>query len=174
VEEKVKFFPHDPENTRKRPKNRTHTALKPQQPNGCAVSFPLPTRKRSAADIDFMATITATIPVLCDGVRLSAQFSYSSGDPYAITANFHDQGIWVFARDLITEALMDQSAGLGDVRVDATERFVCFSVGDPLAERVVVIGMRGAVERFLRDTHDNVPAGSEHKFLSNWDDCLPL
>lgn len=119
-------------------------------------------------------------------VPLTAEWSYSREDPYAVTMSLDtgaDQPVlWTFARDLLAAALL-APAGMGDVQVwpaaesDAAEagaetggKVLNILLGSPDGSARFEIGAAG-IEAFLARTFELVPAGQESGYL-NIDDGL--
>ncbi|MEU6251439.1 SsgA family sporulation/cell division regulator [Streptomyces sp. NPDC047043] len=108
--------------------------------------------------------------------------TYDPSDPYAVSMAFHVGAElvvqWVFARDLLLDG-QHRLAGAGDVQVwpsmHSTVNEVCVGLrpcgeGEP----VVLAASAHALDAFLRQTLDEVPAGteSEHMRLDDLADHL--
>jgi len=112
-----------------------------------------------------MPAVHASVPLLCEGVTLFAELSYSLDDPYAVTCDFGAQGVWVFARDLLSDGFTHGSSGDGDVRVDVTGNLFRLHLGDPYAKSAILVGPRRPAQQFLHATYQHVPRGSEVDLL---------
>jgi len=116
-------------------------------------------------------------------VPLTAEWSYSSQDPYAVMMSL-DTGAdhpvqWSFARDLLTAGLL-APAGMGDVQVwpaaasaaaldddeaGSGEKILNIALGSPDGSARFETGAAG-IEAFLARTFKLVPAGQESGFLN--------
>ncbi len=112
-----------------------------------------------------MPVVHAFIPFLCEGAPLFAEMSYSLDDPYAVTCDFGAQGVWVFARDLLSDGFTTGSSGDGDVRVNVTGNLFRLCLGDPYANFAILVGPRRPAEHFLHATYEHVPLGGEMHLL---------
>jgi Streptomyces sporulation and cell division protein, SsgA len=119
-------------------------------------------------------------------VPLTAEWSYSHEDPYAVTMSL-DTGadqpvVWTFARDLLATALL-APAGMGDVQAwPAAESAAAPEDGAPAEDGTggkvlnIVLGSpdgcarfetdAAAIEAFLGRTFELVPAGQESGHLN--------
>jgi hypothetical protein len=121
-------------------------------------------------------TIRVTVPFLSGEVQaqeLSGDLVFDPADPYAVHLVFgHETGrdvTWSFARDLLAEGLYDP-AGDGDVLV-----WPCLGA---TGAAVVIIELRSphgmatletstrAVQQFVTDVFEAVPAGAESSRIS--------
>lgn len=99
-------------------------------------------------------------------VPCTARFVYDPADPYAVTVRLLDNRTrrwvsWIFARDLIADALMFGPAGDGDVRlIPEGEAWVWLEIAGS-TERARIRFGRGALERALDEAEALVPLGTE-------------
>jgi len=115
-------------------------------------------------------------------VPLTAEWSYSSQDPYAVMMSLDtgaDEPIqWSFARELLTAALL-APAGMGDVQAWPTTVSACPAEDGAGAEgkflNIMLASPDGCarfeadaagIEAFLARTYELVPAGQESGYLN--------
>jgi len=117
-------------------------------------------------------------------VPLTAEWSYSRQDPYAVTMSLDTGGdqpvVWTFARDLLAAALL-APAGMGDVQAwpstesavpaeaDADagtgEKILSILLGSPDGRARFEADAAG-IEAFLARTCELLPAGQESGYLN--------
>jgi hypothetical protein len=115
-------------------------------------------------------------------VPLTAEWSYSSQDPYAVLMSLDtgaDQPVqWSFARDLLASGLL-APAGMGDVQVwpaaasaaaledeaGTGEQILNIALGSPAGSARFETDAAG-IEAFLARTFELVPAGHESGYLN--------
>lgn len=94
---------------------------------------------------------------------VSAEFMYSSEEPYAVTAVFTVKDVaveWTFARELLSGGLCG-SVGEGDVLVSPkADDHVQLVLRSPEGIASLVCD-RAAIERFVQATYETVPSGDE-------------
>lgn len=103
---------------------------------------------------------------------LRCTLSYSTSDPYAVTAAFRSgDGVvaWVFARELLIDA-MGAPAGHGDIRLTPNGGTLLIELSSP-AGRASLESPMAPVREFLRDSLDILPLGSEWQYM-NFDTVL--
>ena len=115
-------------------------------------------------------------------VPLTAEWCYSSQDPYAVTMSLHvgaDEPVkWTFCRELLAVALLGP-AGMGDVQAwPATMHAAAAEDGAGTGEKIINIVLdapdgcarfeagAAAIEKFLARTYEVVPAGQESGYLN--------
>jgi hypothetical protein len=111
------------------------------------------------------------LPVLIGSGHTVATFSYEASDPYAVTMRVTDAAgpvQWVFARDLLAEALQVGQAGVGDVVVTVRGDLVVLGLSSPTGTGTAVF-RRGDVTAFLARTGEIVGPGTESALL-DWSD----
>ncbi len=102
---------------------------------------------------------------------VDATLTFSSADPYAVTATFHvdseDPVRWTFARDLLAGGL-ERPCGEGDVAVwpamSADGSVVCISLNAPNGHALLEARCADVAE-FVAETYSLVPAGRESEHL---------
>lgn len=131
--------------------------------------------KPPSVDIDSSIQLRLLVPHQAPR-PLSATLRFRSSDPYAVTVCFRGAGEaveWVFARDLLRDAITNGSAGEGDVKVRllvppgtpvsvATAMRITLASPDGHAEIEAEVGdFRSFIER----SEFVVPVGSEATFV---------
>lgn len=101
------------------------------------------------------------------GVAVSAEFRYTTRDPYAVQVTFCRPGfnpvVWAFARDLLVVGLA-RPVGLGDVRIAPQDSSVVLSLSSP--EGTAQLAAQATdVHRFVSRMLDVIPLGAESTFL---------
>jgi hypothetical protein len=122
------------------------------------------------------ATVTLDVTAMLvsgDGtdVPVRAALRYHLSDPYAVHATFtaaSDPDVtWVFARDLLTEGVLDR-AGQGDVRVwrsaDEDRQDVFLRLRSPQGQAILRVP-GAALSAFLRRSFEQCWPGDEHAHL---------
>lgn len=131
--------------------------------------------KQPSVDIDSAVQLRLLVPHQAPR-PLSATLKFRSCDPFAVTVCFRGAGEtveWVFARDLLSQAISKGFAGEGDVRVR-----LLVPPGQPLdaasALRITLASPDGHAEieaevadfrSFIERTECVVPTGSEARFV---------
>lgn len=111
------------------------------------------------------------LPVLIGSGHTVATFSYERTDPYAVTMRVVDGAgpvRWVFARELLDEALSTGQAGIADVVVTVRGDLVVLGLSSPSGTGTAVF-RRHEVAEFVAKTHQIVLPGAEFAFL-DWSD----
>lgn len=111
------------------------------------------------------------LPVLIGSGHTVATLSYDKSDPYAVAMRVTDTGgpvEWVFARDLLADALDHGRAGVGDLVVIARGDLVVLSLSTPDGTGAAVF-RRDDVTTFVARAQRIVPPGRESGFL-DWSD----
>jgi hypothetical protein len=126
-----------------------------------------------------MPTSTVTTDLVVDLVvaggpplPVTAQFSYTRTDPYAVSLRFlvdGDQWVtWTFARDLLEDGITS-SVGQGDVQIWPGDRdgarCVYLHTRSPHGAATFVLALQTTVE-FLLSTFAVVPSGTESDALA--------
>lgn len=99
--------------------------------------------------------------------EIPVKLYYSSDDPATVFFTFHNVGQrntspkWIFARDLVKEALETGDAGEGDVRVEAEQNTVMFWFSSPEGDAMASFE-RPVIEEFVEFVYDEVPEGEDH------------
>ncbi len=104
--------------------------------------------------------------------HLEGEFSYDPADPYAVTMKLEARSgsvTWTFARELLAEGLYSPS-GDGDVQVwpclsHMGEAVVIVELCSPDGTALLQTGSR-AVQQFVTDVFEAVPAGTESSHVS--------
>lgn len=103
------------------------------------------------------------------GIPLTAEWSYRSDDPYAVTLTVQDGDVeqsWSFARDLLDVGMMSGTAmGIGDIRIwtcDNEELHIFMT--SPFGTAQLTLDHGDAVD-FICATFDAVPEGDEEHFM---------
>ncbi|WP_189824525.1 SsgA family sporulation/cell division regulator [Streptomyces finlayi] len=112
--------------------------------------------------------------------NVPATLSYDRTDPFAVHMTFPPPAtlegvevVWTFARELLTSGL-DEAAGVGDVQLRP------YGYGRTVlelhaTEGVAMVHIRTAeLRRFLKQTLELVPAGTEHRYLDVDQDLAQL
>ncbi|GAA3486722.1 SsgA family sporulation/cell division regulator [Streptomyces cremeus] len=112
--------------------------------------------------------------------NVPATLSYHRADPFAVHMTFPPPAtlegvevVWIFARELLAAGL-DEPAGVGDVQLRP------YGYGRTVlelhaTEGVAMVHIRTAeLRRFLQQTQELVPAGSEHLHLDVDQDLAQL
>lgn len=111
------------------------------------------------------------LPVLLESGHTVATLSYEQAEPYAVTMRV-DEAVgpveWVFARELLADALACGQAGLGDVQVTARGDLVVLGVSTPDGTGTAVF-RRIDVAAFVAVAHRIVAPGAESALL-DWSD----
>ncbi|MFI0982218.1 SsgA family sporulation/cell division regulator [Streptomyces sp. NPDC021093] len=123
------------------------------------------------------ARLISTAPQL---ENVPATLSYDRTDPFAVHMTFPPPAtlegievVWTFARDLLATGL-EEEAGVGDVQLRP------YGFGRTVlelhaAEGVAMVHIRTSeLRRFLRQTQELVPQGTEHRFLDVDQDLVQL
>lgn len=104
-----------------------------------------------------------------DGIPLSAEWSYRSDDPYAVTLTIQDGDVeqsWTFARDLLDVGMMSGTAmGIGDIRIwtcDNEELHIFLT--SKFGEARITLDHGDAVD-FICAAYEAVPEGDEEDFM---------
>lgn len=111
------------------------------------------------------------IDLLSERAPVLSRWSYSPGEPFAITVEFQTESdawiTWVFARDLLLAGLK-APAGLGDVRFvpfeDEGDRLLLFQVESDQGRASWFLN-RDDAEEFATMTLDSVPVGTESEHV---------
>ncbi|ALG08408.1 SsgA family sporulation/cell division regulator [Kibdelosporangium phytohabitans] len=101
-------------------------------------------------------------------VRVRAELSYDTRDPFAVVAEFHTgRGSvrWIFARSLLADGLI-AGAGLGDLRIGpATDpELVMFELSTPDGGAMLEAPAQQLAD-FLDRTYDHIPPSEEHEWF---------
>ena len=111
------------------------------------------------------------LPVLIGSGHTTASFYYEPADPYAVTLRVIDGAgplQWVFARDLLAQALADGQAGVGDVAVTARGDLLVLGLSTAEGTGTAVF-RRADVATFVTRTNEIVWPGTEFVWL-DWSD----
>jgi hypothetical protein len=101
------------------------------------------------------------------GTTMISWLSWDSGSPLELTLGFQmgdEAVIWVFGRDLVTEARVGGEAGLGDVRVSIHGGTLLLELISPFGKAVLETSS-AVIEGFVMRTFSLVPAGEEFDYL---------
>ncbi|CAM4078457.1 SsgA family sporulation/cell division regulator [Kibdelosporangium persicum] len=101
-------------------------------------------------------------------VKVRADLSYDTRDPYAVAVDFHTGRAsvqWVFARSLLADGLI-AAAGLGDLRITpATDHTrVIFELTSP-GGTATLEASADELADFLDRTYDEIPPSEEHAWF---------
>ncbi len=106
-----------------------------------------------------------------EALPVDATLTFTSADPYAVTAVFHvdseDPVRWTFARDLLADGL-ERACGAGDVAVwpgtAPQGPVVCMSLRAPTGHALLEAASADVAD-FVAETYSLVPAGRESEHL---------
>jgi hypothetical protein len=104
------------------------------------------------------------------GATLISWLRWDSDSPLAITVGFSmedEEVLWVFGRDLVTEAKVGRHAGLGNVKIIIDGSVLTLHLRSPFGE-VELQTNSAIIEGFVMRTFSLVPAGEEYDYLP-WD-----
>jgi len=132
---------------------------------------------QNTTTISTMAVQIATVDAEQDH-DLSADFSYSPADPFAVAMTLSTVTgpvTWTFARDLLVEGQYEPT-GEGDVHVwpclsPCGEAVVIIELDSPAGETLLQFPSR-AVQDFVYASLETVPAGAEETDVDAWLETL--
>lgn len=75
------------------------------------------------------------------------EFTYDTGDPWAVRAVFGTRVVWLFALELLADGLR-WPVGEGDVRLWPSERCLMMHLNTPAAQALIALPL-GEVARFV-------------------------
>lgn len=110
-----------------------------------------------------VARVVPTELVTDGEVPLTAVFRYTATDPLAVSVLFRAgemQIEWTFARDLLEEGL-SFAAGIGDVLIGPESGTRIQMILRSPEGSAKMLCDRDALQQFLDQTHDVIPAGQE-------------
>lgn len=117
------------------------------------MEFPLPCVSR---------VVPTSVPAVPEA-EITAVFSYSLADPYAVNARFataDGEVDWAFARDLLKDGLRE-TVGLGDIRVrPGSEDSVWITLRSAEGSAELECD-RSTIEEFVQQIFAAVPSGTE-------------
>jgi len=101
--------------------------------------------------------------------EIPAKLFYSSDDPAMVSFTFYNVGVkdtspeWIFARDLVKEALDSETgdSGIGDVRVEVDDECVLFWFKSQEGEALAAFEL-AIIQEFMDSVYDEVPEGEDH------------
>ncbi|MFF4598119.1 SsgA family sporulation/cell division regulator [Amycolatopsis sp. NPDC001319] len=118
-----------------------------------------------------MSAFTVQLPALLENGHATISASYDASEPYAITFGFDavQPGLeWAVSRELLADALIYGTAGVGDLKVIARGDLVVLGMVTPNGAGTVLL-RRDDVEILVAQAHRIVRPGCESQHL-DWSD----
>ncbi|QRP46046.1 SsgA family sporulation/cell division regulator [Amycolatopsis sp. FDAARGOS 1241] len=118
-----------------------------------------------------MSAFTLQLPALLQTGHATISASYDAGEPYAITFGFDvvQPGLeWAISRELLADALVYGTAGVGEVKVTARGDLVVLGLSNPNGTGAIVL-RRDDVDTLVARAHQLVAPGTEWQHL-DWSD----